>query len=183
MDELVKQLELQTKSLVEALKQALGSVRANRPSPQLVENIPVTYLDQQLTVRQLGSISIQPPRELQISVWDKGAVQAVAKAIENSPLHLASSVQGNVVRAQLPALTAERREELTKLVKGEAEKVRIKLRGARDEVNKKIEAALKAKTINEDQKFKTKERVQKAVDKANQEIEILLTSKIKEISE
>ncbi len=183
MEDLIRQLELQTKALVDALKQTLGAVRANRPSAQLLENVQVMYLDQQLTVRQLGSISVVPPREIQISVWDKGVVSAVAKAIENSSLRLQPSVQGNIVRVQMPALTAERREELTKLIKGETEKIKIKLRGGRDEANRKIETALKAKTISEDQKFKTKERVQKAVDKANQEIESLLQGKIKEISE
>lgn len=183
MDELIKQLESQTKSLLDSLKQVFGGIRANRPSPQLVENIQVLYLDQQFAVKQLGSISIVPPRELQISVWDKGAVSAVAKAIQDSSLHLMPSVQGNIVRVQLPTLTTERRDELTKVVKSETEKIRIKLRGLRDEANKKIEAALKAKTISEDQKFKTKERIQKAVDKANEEIEGLLQGKIREISE
>lgn len=183
MEELIKNLEVQTKALADALKQELSGIRTNRPAPQLIENVRVDYMGATLTVRELGSISVVPPRELQVAVWDRGSANAVAKAIEDSPIRVAPSVEGNIVHVRLPSLTEERRTELTKAAKAGSEKARIKLRGLRDEANKKIEAALKAKTISEDQKFKTKECVQKAVDKANESMEGLLQSKIKEISE
>lgn len=169
--------------MTDALKQELGGIRTNRPSPQLIENIQVDFLGQALALKQMGSISVVPPRELQVAVWDKSSVSTVAKAIEQSPLRLIPSVEGNVIHVRFPSLTEERRAELMKVAKSSAEKIRIKIRGARDEVNKRIAAAEQAKTISEDQKFKTKDRVQKLIDKANADIEVVLTAKIKEISE
>ena len=182
MDQLVKDLDLKAKQLVESLKQELGGIRTNRPSAQLVEEIFVDYAGQRLKVKQLGSISVNPPREIVISVWDKEAVGAVTKAVQDSPVKLNPSVEGTTIRLSLPSLTAERREELGRLVKKMAEEARIKIRALRDEANKKTEIDFKTKMVNEDQKFKHKERVQKATDKINEEIEKLLAGKIKEIN-
>ncbi|HEY4475791.1 MAG TPA: ribosome recycling factor [Candidatus Paceibacterota bacterium] len=179
----IKELDSKIKPLVEALKREFSGVRANRPSPQLIEDIQVDWNGQMLKVKQLGLISIQPPRDILVTVWDKGSVNTVAKAIQNAPAKFNPSIEGNVIRLKLPPLTEERREEFIKLVKSSAEKSRIKLRSLRDEANKKIETEFKAKTISEDQKFKGKKQVQEAVDKVNKEIEEILNRKIKEISE
>ncbi len=158
-------------------------VRTNRPSPQLVEDMLVDYADEKLKIKQLGSISVNPPREIVISVWDKGAVASIAKAIQESPLKVNPAVDGASVRFSMPPLTEERREELVKLVGQTAEKSRIRLRAMRDEANKRIEADFKAKAISEDQKFKTKKRVQEVIDKENKAIEELVLKKAKEIAE
>lgn len=183
MEDYAKDLEKAARPALESFKNELSGVRTNRPTPKLVEDIKVDYLEQQLSVKQLGSISVVPPREINISVWDQGSVNAVAKAIETSGRGLTANVSGNVIRINLPTLTDERRQELTKLVKNLTEQIKIKIRSLRDEVNKKIEAAFKAKTLSEDQKFKSKNQVQKIVDKLNAEAETLLVGKLKEISE
>jgi ribosome recycling factor len=181
--DVVKELEQKIKPLIEVLRQEFLNLRTNRPSPKLVENIKVSYMEQQFLVKQLGSISVVPPKEIDISVWDKNAVGPVAKAIESAGLGVSANIDGNLIRINLPPLTDERREELIKLVKQTAEQTRIKIRAMRDEANKKSESLFKEKKISEDQKFKNKEQIQKAVDKANGEIENILASKIKEISE
>lgn len=181
--DIIKDFEQKLKPLIESLKQELLNLRTNRPTPKLVENIKVDYMGQQLTLKQLGSISIVPPREIDVSVWDKNAVGPVAKAIETSGLGVTANIDGNLIRLNLPPLTDERRQELIKLVKSTAEQTRIKIRALRDEANKHAEAMFKDKKISEDQKFKTKKQIQDAVDKANAEIEKLLEAKIKEISE
>lgn len=183
METLVKDLEKNAKAVVDALKIDLAGVRTNRPNPKLVENIKVDYLDQQLTVKQLGSISILPPREIDISAWDQAAVPAISKAIETSGLGLTANTDGNLIRINLPALTDERRQELTKLAKSTTEQIKIRIRSLREDTNKKIEAAFKEKQIGEDQKFKAKKQVQDVVDKVNGEIESVLAAKIKEINE
>lgn len=183
MEDLIKDLDLKSKAILDFLKQEFSSIRTNRPTPQLIEDIEVNYLDQLLKVKQLGSISVLPPRELQVSVWDKNSVAAVAKAIQDSPLKLSPSVEGNVIRLRLPPLTEERRQELVKVVKSGTEKSRIKLRNLRDEINKKIAQAESAKLISEDKKFKLKKQVDESVSRINKEIESLLSDKIKEISE
>jgi len=170
MEELIKSTESRAKELTQSFKQELSGFRTNRPNPQLLENIQVAYADQMLPIKHLGSISIQPPRELQIHVWDINAVAAVSKAIEGAKIGVTPSVQRNVVRVFLPPMSDERREELKRLVKALAEKFRIQLRALRDEANKKVENALRAKEISEDNKFKLRERIQKAIDMGNGEI-------------
>ena len=137
------------------------------------------YFGQMTPVKQLGSIMIIPPREMAVSVWDKGAATEVGKAIEGANLGLSVSVDGSTVRLALPLLTDERRTELIRLAKAVAEKERIKVRGYRDDINKKI----KSQESDEDMRFRMKENVQKAVDAANGAIEALLESKTREIND
>jgi len=182
MDQLLKDFEQKIKSIIDSLRQEFLNIRTNRPTAKLVEDIKVDYLDQQFLVKQLGSISVAPPKEIDISIWDKDAVIAVAKAIQEAR-GLTPNIDGNLIRVRLPSLTQERREEFSKLVKGSAEQIRIKIRGSRDDANKRVELMFKDKTISEDQKFKSKKKIQDAVDKVNQELESLLAAKIKEINE
>lgn len=183
MDEFVKAFDTGAKVAIENLKNEFSGVRTNRPSPKLVEDVKVDYMEQQFTLKQLGSIGIVPPREINITVWDLEAVNAVVKAIETSGMGLTANTNGNVIRIFLPALSDERRQELIKFVKGLVEQTKIRIRMLREEGNKRVEAAFKLKTLSEDQKFKSREQIQKAVDKANADVEMLLAGKIKEISE
>ncbi len=169
--------------LAESLKQELGGIRTNRPATKLIEDIKVSYLEQTLAVKQLGTIAVQPPRDIIVTTWDKGAVPAIAKAIQDAKLGLTPSTDGNVIRMQLPPLTLERREELTRFAKAATEKVRIRLRSERDEVMKRVEHMAKEKQITEDQKFKVKKNIQERVDKVNRDMEGELQKKVKEISE
>lgn len=179
MDSLIKEFEADLKAAADHFKDECSGIRTNRPSSRLVEDVKVEYFGQMTPVKQLGSIMIIPPREMAVSVWDKGAAAEVAKAIEHANLGLSISVDGSTVRLALPLLTDERRTELIKLAKALAEKERIKVRGYRDDINKKI----KAQEIDEDMAFRMKERVQKAVDAVNAAIEALLDSKITEIND
>jgi len=183
MEDFSKDFESKTKTIVDSLKQELLGIRANRPTTKLVEDVRVDYYGQEMPIKQLASITIVPPREIDISVWDKNAVAPIAKAIETSKAGFTANVEGNLIRINLPPLTEERKQELTKYVKSVVETARIKIRATRDEVNKKIQQAADAKTISEDQKFKFKKQVQDSTDKINKEIETMLLSKIKEISE
>jgi ribosome recycling factor len=168
-------------NVVESLKKELMAIRTSRPSPKLVEDIPVEIYDQKMAVKQLGSITIVPPREIDILVWDKTAVSAIAKAIENSSLGLTANTDGNIIRINLPILTEERKKEIIKIIKAEAEEHRIKIRSARDDANKTMKEAEKEGKINEDEFFKLKEKTQKEVDEANKKIEELVENKIKEV--
>ncbi len=183
MEEILKELERELKSFVQKFREELQGIRSGRPSTQLLENIQVEYAGAVLPIKQLGSLGIKPPREIDITVWDQAAVAPVAKAIEAAKLGLSVSHEGNVIRAFLPPLTEERRTELSRLVKKTAEEIRIKVRTHRDETNKKLKAAEAAKQINEDQVFKGKEKIQKLVDDANKQIELLVENKIKELQE
>ena len=183
MNERLKDLEKKISETLQYLKSQLGGIRGSRPSPMLVEDILVDYFGQKMPIKQLGSISIAPPREIQISFWDKQAVAVAVKAIESSNLSVSANTDGNLIRINLPPLSSERRQEFIKIIKKEVEETRIRVRHLRDEENKKINFSEQEGEINEDDKFRLKEETQKMIDKANKDIEIMLDNKIKEIEE
>lgn len=176
-------LENKISESIKHFKEQIAAIRGNRPNPKLVEDILVDYSGQKLSVKQLGSISVVLPNGIQISVWDKQTVGGIVKAIESSNLNVSASADGNSIRINLPPLSSERRQELIKVVKKEAEEAKIKIRHLRDEANKKINRQADEGEITEDDKFKFKKDAQKAVDKGNEEIEKILGNKIKEIEE
>ncbi len=169
------------RAVVQNLKQELQTLRSNRPSPKMVEDIKVEYYGQFTPINQLGSISVVPPREIDIQVWDTNAVSAIAKAIEASSLNVPANTTGNLIRINLPQLTDERKQALEKVVRKVVEESRIRVRGVREDANKEIRKAEEEKKLSEDAAFKEKEAVQKAVDGVNAEIEKLLEDKIHEI--
>lgn len=173
----LKDFQIKIDSLMSSLKEELAVLRTNRPTPRLIENIPVSYLGQEMQVKQLGSITVELPRDLVVTLWDKGAIASVVKAIESANLGVGVSNYENAVRVKLPELTKERREELGKIVKVAAEEVRIKMRVERDTIHKKINTE-----ADEDKKFKLKNELQEKVDKFNKTIDELIENKIKEIS-
>ncbi|MDP3015132.1 MAG: ribosome recycling factor [bacterium] len=180
---ILKDLELKTGEAIKYFKEQLSAIRGGRPNSKLVEDISVEYFGQRLPLKQLGSISIAPPREIQISVWDKDAAAIVLKAIEASNLNISANLEGSLIRISLPALSGERRQELIKIAKKETEEARIKIRGIRDESNKEINRQFEEKKIGEDEKFKLKEQIQENINKVNGEIEKILEEKIREITE
>ncbi len=175
--EYLKELEKKFTSITGALKEELSSFRTNRPTPKLVENIKVPYMGQTMIVKQLGSISVEPPRDLVVSVWDREVLPMLAKAIESENMGLSVAPQGNVVRVRIPELTAERRKELEKLIRSSVEEARIRMRMERDGVNKSINAE-----ADKDAKFRSKENMQKLVDRFNESIDMMLEDKLEEIS-
>lgn len=172
-----------TAEVLEVFKKELGAIRTSRPTPIILEGVRVEYYGKALPLNQIGSIAVEPPRDIVVHVWDGSAVPAVLKAIETSSLGLSASPQGNVVRVHLPELSSERREELTKLVGRLAEDHRIRVRHFRDETNKEVETLFKAGDLSEDAKFKFKEMIQEETEKINKSLEDVLAGKIKEIKE
>ena len=129
-EQIIKDLEAGLSAAVQKLKQDFGQIRGNRPSAELVQDLKMNLYDQMLSIRELGSLSVLPPRTIQITVWDKNAIGAVMNAINNAHLGLSTNNDGNNIRATLSPLGDERREEMTKLVKKTAEAVRIQIRRA-----------------------------------------------------
>lgn len=183
MDEILKELEGKLNNILSKFKETLLGLRGGRPTAKLVEDINVDYFGQNLPIKQVASISVIPPREIQISAWDKSVVPTIAKAIESSNLNVGISNEGSMIRITLPQLSTERRQELVKVVKKESEESRIQIRSVREEANKSAKRKEDDGDITEDDEFKLKDEVQKRVDKANADIEIMLENKIKEIEE
>lgn len=177
----IKQTESKLRAALDNLKNEFQTIRSGRPSPRMVEDIKVEIYGQQMPVKALGSISVVPPREINVMLWDKSGVPAVAKAIEDT-LKVVANTDGALIRINLPSLTDERKKEFEKLIRKISEETRIRVRGIREDANKEIKAE-EAGGLSEDAAFKQKESVQKAVDATNKEIESLLENKIKEIME
>lgn len=173
----IKEFETASNEIIAFLKGEIRKIRSNRPNPELVESVKVEVYDQTLTINQLATINVVPPRELVISPWDKSILPQIEKAIRQNNSGLSVSADGNLIRVTLPNLTDERRAELAKLVKSIIEENRIKMRNIRDKIQKIINE------FPEDQKFRQKDELQKRVDKFNQEADRLTGEKIKEFNE
>ena len=173
----LKEFQNQINALLSSFKEEISILRTNRPSPRIVENIYVNYMEQNMQIKQHGSITDEMPRDIIVTLWDKSLIRIVAKAIETANLGLGVSALENMVRAKLPELTTERRDEIIKLVKSTAEETRIKMRRQRNDVNKLISAE-----IDKDLKFKMKDDLQKKVDQFNDSMDRLIEDKIKDLS-
>ncbi len=182
-EQTAKDLETALAAVTGKLRQEFAQIRGNKPSPEMVQDIRLNVYDQMLSIRELGSLSILPPRTIQITLWDPSAVAAVVKAIESAHLGLSTSNDGTTIRATLSPLGNERREELGKLVGKMAEAARIQVRARREEAMKKLKDAKTASTITEDPEFRGRDKVQKATEKANAEIEALVKAKTAELGE
>lgn len=182
-EQTVKDLVTALAAVTGKLKQDFLQIRGNKPSADMLQDIRVSLYDQSLSIRELGSLSVLPPRTIQITLWDPNAVPAVMKAIDGAHLGLSTSNDGTTIRATLSTLGNERRDELMKLVGKMAETARIQVRARREDAMKKLKDAKTSGTITEDDDFKGREKVQKATDKANQEVESLVKAKTAELGE
>ncbi len=182
-EQYTKDLDAALRGVMQKLMDDLRAVRGNRPSVDLVQDIMVNVYDQALAIKQLGSLSVFPPRGIQISLWDKTSVAPVLKAIEDAKIGLSVSNDGQNIIATLSTLHDERRDELTKLAKKMSESARIQVRTRRDDAMKKIKEAEAGKAMSEDEAFKTKEKIQKIVDDMNKNIESAVGAKIAELGE
>lgn len=183
MEQIVKDLETGLLGVTAKLKTDISAIRGNRPSAEAIENITLSLYDQTFSIRELGSLSVLPPRTIQITVWDKDAMNPIVKAIEAAHMGLTASNDGTTIRATVSALGDERREELTKLVKKTAETARIQLRSRRDDIMKRVKDGEAVKELTKDDVFRGKEKIQKVVDKANAEIDALVEGKLAELGE
>lgn len=173
----ISQLKEKFKEVLNYLREEFSGLRTNQPTPKLLDMVKVDYFGTPTPLRSIASISIEPPRCLIVSPWDRNALPLVQKAIDDAKLSVGTAVQGAIVRVTLPDLTNERRAELMKVVKSTAEEARIKMRRERDEIQKQIN------TLTEDEKFRAKDAMQKQVDIFNKEVTEMVQKKEAEINE
>lgn len=165
----------------EYFKTELSSLRVGRATPALVENILVDYYDAKTSLKQIASISAPEPKILIIEPWDKNTLPAIEKAILTSNIGLNPIVDKNIIRITVPQLTEERRNALIKIVSARLEEAKIKIRAERDGAIKEIAELFNGKNITEDERFKTKEKIQKIIDETNATLESLAQAKEREI--
>lgn len=168
---------------VEAFKNELVKIRTGRAHPSLLDQITITYYGNETPLNQVAKISTEDARTLMVSPWEKDMVKAVEKAIMASDLGLNPSTAGTTIRVPLPPLTEERRRDLVKVVKGEAEQARVAIRNIRRDANSDLKDYQKEKEISEDDERKGQDMIQKLTDKYIAEIEVILGDKEKELME
>ncbi len=168
---------------IEALKSSLNKVRTGRAHASLLDNISVEYYGSDTPLNQVGNISIPDARTIAVSVFDKGMIAAVEKAIMASDLGLNPSSQGTLIRIPLPPLTEERRRDLVKVVKNEGENGKIAIRNIRRDANSDIKALNKDKEISDDEMHQAEDEIQKITDKFVKQVDAILADKEAELME
>jgi ribosome recycling factor len=167
--------------LIEAAKAEAGSIRTGRANPALVEDLQVEYMGARSRVKELASITAPEPRVIIIQPWDKSVIPMIEKSIRESSLGLNPANDGNAIRLTIPALTEERRKEFIKLLHQKMEAIRIRARGVREDVLKKVQNEVKAKTAREDDLRLTKDELQKIIDDLHKKIDELVKKKETEL--
>ncbi len=165
----------------DVLRADLMAIRAGRANPQLLDRITVDYYGTPTPLKNVANISAPEPRVLQINPWDAKMVKDISKAILASDLGLTPSNDGKVIRLMLPELTAERRKELTKLVRKTAEESKVAVRSIRRDAVEQIKKMKKNSEITEDDQKKGEEAIQKVTDAAVKDIDKICAEKEKEI--
>ncbi len=168
---------------LESFKGQLAKVRTGRAHPSLLDGIMVPYYGSNTPLRQVGNVSTEDSRTLTVTVFDASLIQAVEKAIMGSNLGLNPMSAGTVIRIPLPPLTEERRKDLIKVVRGEAENSRIAIRNIRRDANNDLKALEKDKDISEDEQRVGEENVQKITNEFIKQIDDVLAVKEKELLE
>lgn len=168
---------------IAVLKRDLGSLRAGRANPQLLDRIMVDYYGTPTPINQMGTISSPEPRMLVISLWDASMLSAVEKAIQKSDLGINPSNDGKLIRLVFPELTEERRKELVKIVRKKAEESKVAVRSIRREANETIKKDCKDGSITEDDQKRLEDKAQKATDAAIKDIDRICSEKEKELLE
>lgn len=166
---------------IAVLNRDLGSLRAGRANPKLLDRIMVDYYGTPTPINQMGTVSSPEPRLLVISLWDASMISAAEKAIQKSDLGINPSNDGKLIRLVFPELTEERRKELVKIVRKKAEESKVAIRAIRREANETIKKGCKDGTITEDDQKRLEEKAQKATDNAIKEIDRIASEKEKEL--
>ena len=183
IDAIKKDATARMQKSVGALKDSLAKLRTGRASTALVEHLKIDSYGTMMPLNQVASINIPDARTIAIQPWDKNLVGAIEKAIQTSDLGLTPNVAGQMIRLPLPALTEERRKEIIKVAKQDAEQARVSIRGVRRDANEHLKKLLKDHKATEDQERGAQSDVQKLTDKHIAEIDALLAGKEKELME
>ncbi|MCP3679228.1 MAG: ribosome recycling factor [Gammaproteobacteria bacterium] len=183
INELKADVETRMKKAVEAFRRELERLRTGRAQPSLLEPIMVSYYGSDTPLNQVASISTLDARTLQVAPWEKNLIPTIEKAIMQAGLGLNPSTSGDVIRIPLPSLTEERRKDLIKIVKNEAEKSKVAVRNIRRDANEILKKAVKNKEMSEDDEHRGEEEVQKLTDHYIKEMDGISAQKEKDLLE
>jgi ribosome recycling factor len=180
-NEIKKNTEQKMTKSIESLKSNLQKIRTGRAHPGILEQINVDYYGNPTPLAQVANLGLADARTLTVQPWEKNMMGAVEKAIRESDLGLNPATQGNIIRVPMPALTEERRKELTKVVRTEGENAKIAVRNLRRDANESVKKLVKDKLASEDDQKRAEADIQKVTDSRISEIDKLIASKEQEI--
>ena len=181
LNEIKKDAQARMGKSIESLRHNLVKVRTGRANTGLVDSIKVNYYGSDMPLSQVASVSVGDARSIIITPWEKQMVGAVEKAILASDLGLTPNTAGTTIRLNLPALTEERRRDLTKVVHGEGEDAKVAIRNIRRDANQHVKDLLKEKQVTEDEVRRAEEDIQKLTDKAIKDVDEVVKGKEQEL--
>lgn len=177
MHQITKTAEGRMRKSIDSFKTEIAKLRTGRASPSILDHVRVDYYGSEMPLSQVANVTASDSRTLTITPWEKNMVQVIEKAILNSGLGLNPATAGTVIRVPMPPLNEERRKELIKVVRTEAEAARVSIRNVRRDANAEFKELLKAKQITEDEERRLGEEVQKLTDKFVAEVDQITTAK------
>jgi ribosome recycling factor len=166
---------------IEALKHELQKIRTGRAHPGLLDQVHVEYYGSMVPLSQVANVSLLDARTISVQPWDKGMGAKIERAIRESDLGLNPAAQGDLLRVPMPALTEERRKELTKVVRHAGEETKVAVRNLRRDANEHLKKMLKDKLATEDEERRAQDDVQKLTDRTVADIDKLVHAKEAEI--
>lgn len=181
MHKVISDTETRMQKCIEAFKVEMSKIRTGRAHPSLLDQVRVDYYGNETPLSQVSNITVGDARTLLITPWEKRMTPVIEKAILAAGLGLNPATSGELIRIPLPPLTEERRRDLTKVVRNEAETARVSIRNLRRDANAAIKELLKSKEIAEDEEHRLMDVVQKQTDKHTAEIDSLLAVKEKDL--
>jgi ribosome recycling factor len=181
LDDIRKDAVTRMTKCVQTFQAETKKLRTGRAHTSLVDHLKVDYYGSEVPLQQIASIAVEEGRTLVISPYEKSSVQAVEKAILKSDLGLTPMTAGTVIRIPMPPLTEERRKELTKVIRHDAENARVAVRNVRRDVMASVKELLKKKLVSQDDERRGEVEIQKLTDKYVAEIDQVLAAKEKEI--
>jgi len=176
-----KNAEQKMQKSLEALKTDLAKVRTGRAHAGILDHVMVDYYGNPMPIPKVANVTLLDGRTIGITPWEKKMVGVIEKAIRESDLGLNPAAQGEMIRVPMPALTEERRRELTKVVKHEGENAKVAVRNLRRDANTALKELLKSKTVSEDEERHAQNDIQKLTDRYVAEIDKALTAKEAEL--
>jgi ribosome recycling factor len=179
--EIKKTAETKMGKSIEAFKSELQKVRTGRAHPGLLDQVHIDYYGSMVPISQVANVTLLDARTISVQPWEKGMGAKIEKAIRESDLGLNPASQGDLLRVPMPALTEERRKDLTKVVRHTGEDTKIAVRNLRRDANEHLKKLLKDKLVTEDEERRAQDEVQKLTDRVIAEIDRLIHAKEAEI--
>lgn len=166
---------------IEAFKNELHKIRTGRAHPGILDQVQIDYYGAMVPISQVANVTLMDARTISVQPWEKGMGAKIEKAIRDSDLGLNPASQGDLIRVPMPAMTEERRKELTKVVRGEGEHAKIAIRNLRRDANDGIKKLVKDKLASEDDERRSQDEIQKFTDRFIADVDKLVASKEQDI--